>query len=122
MASGSAVWKTHAKKVFEAVSCGSFDLLPSISAAFAREFADPYPASYFGVLKGWSDCMREKYDESARDYEKFKLMRDCLSQRKSLGNPAEETLAIWHLKGLINDFENKTMGYIRRFSVGSLVL
>ncbi len=115
MASGSAAWKTYAKKVFEAVSCGSLDL-DSISAAFAREFTNPYPASYFGVLKGWSDCMREKYDESARDYEKFKLMRDCLSQRKSLGNLAEETLAVWHLNGFINDFEDKTMGYIRRFS------
>jgi len=117
MVSGSAAWKTHAKKVFDAVSCGSFDQISQIiGPAFAREFTDPYPISYWGVLQGWSDCMKEKYNESAKDYEKVELMRNCLSQRKSLGNPAEETLAIWHLKEFINDFEDKTMGYIRRFS------
>ena len=50
-----------------------------------------------------------------KDYEKFKLMRDCLGQRKSSGNLAEETLAVWHLKEFIKDFEDKTIGYIRRF-------
>lgn len=118
MAADPAALKTYAKKVFDAVSSGSFDLRLT-SAEFASDFRETYHRDtfYWEVLKGWNDCMRQKYNGSARDSEKLNAMRDCLSQSKSSGNATVEgAWAIQHLEELIDDFANKSWGEIQSFS------
>jgi hypothetical protein len=112
MDSSPAALKAYARKVFDAVSCGSFNQR-SIGAEFATKFTDPYPVSYWLVLQGWSECMSRKYDGPLRDDEKTKAMKDCLEQKESSRNTVEETWAILHLKKLIDDFEKKKLGEIR---------
>jgi len=115
MAADPAALKTYAKKVFDAVSSGSFNL-KSIGAGFATKFTGPSPVSYWLVLKGWGQCMSRKYDGPLRDDEKTKAMKDCLGQKESSRNTVEETWAILHLKDLINDFEKKVWGPVRQSS------
>jgi len=118
MVADPAAWKTYTKKVFDAVSSGSFDQISMIiGPEFAREFNDPYPALYWLVLKGWNECMKQKYNESMRAHEKIEPMRACLSQRKiSINAPVEETLAVRHLNELIDHFENGMVHLKRSFS------
>lgn len=111
MVADPAAWKTYAKKVFDAISSGSFNL-KSIGAEFGTKFTDPYPVSYWLVLQGWGECMSRKYDGPLRDDEKTKAMKDCLGQKESSRNTVEETWAILHLKDLIKDFEKKKLGEI----------
>ena len=110
--------KTYAKKVFDAASSGSFDIRLT-SAEFASDFRETYHRDtfYWEMLKGWHDCMRQKYNESIRETEKLNAMRGCLSQSKSSGNPTVEgAWAIQHLEELIDDFANKSWGEIQSFS------